>query len=230
MIFLCLLDQDVVELARNIHDQEYRNWVKAAKCMDEFKKELEKLTTKYSKELHQSVLLALKKDSHPSLKSMCCTGAEIDYQSGEISCKRHEGKTIRLEQLKGLCSKSKSSYDKSGRLNIQCRCDCCKDILKEIQTFCAENFELKKENLNNSNLQTVLCEPWQMAKLFMNKGQDRKVTLTSYTDISGHMSFMLNCTFARDSLEKNKTLEILQAVSIEQTIGCSQIEILNIAV
>lgn len=211
---LCLSDPELLALPQRLQNQEYKIWVKAGLCFLEFKTALDILIEKYSKGLHQKVLR--------ELRYMCCDNAYIDYKSGNIVCELHKDKTLSLNILQGFCKDCSFEYDREMLYVQRCSCHNCDAILKTIRKNFADNFVLKQENLKNSDLQAILREHWQMAKLLMNAGQKKNVKRAVGTDLSGQISFMNNYKFARESLESQRTERTLNKVCYELIILCKQ--------
>ena len=93
------------------------------------------------------------------------------------------------------------------RQSVTCRtpgCTDCKDILKVVRQYRkTRNFDL---NLKNSDVSKLLHQHWQVAKLFMNAGQDVSSADPNNTDISGLLNFIDNCTVPKSYVTNQDNL------------------------
>ena len=90
---------------------------------------------------------------------------------------------------------------------VTCRtpgCTDCNDILKVVMQYRkTRNFDL---NLKNSDVSKLLHQHWQVAKLFMNAGQDVSSVDPNNTDISGLLNFIDNCTVPKSYVTNQDNL------------------------
>ena len=91
-------------------------------------------------------------------------------------------------------------------------CTDCNDILKEAMKYRAWNLDL---NLGNSDPKRLLQQHWQVAKLFMNVGQDVSSTGPNNTDISGLINFIDHCTVPRRCVNNPDNLSKVNINAIE---------------
>ena len=59
-------------------------------------------------------------------------------------------------------------------------------------------FTIRQDNLNNTDVSLWHSHPWELAKLFMNKGQKPTQTTPSDTDLSGIANFLRHCKVPRN--------------------------------
>ena len=84
-------------------------------------------------------------------------------------------------------------------------CTDCKDILKVVMQYRkTSNLNL---NLKNSDPSQLLHQHWQVAKLFMNVGQDVFSTGPNNTDISGLINFIDHCTVPKSYVTNQNNLK-----------------------
>ena len=83
-------------------------------------------------------------------------------------------------------------------------CANCNDILKEVMKYRTWNLSL---TFKNSDATKLLHQHWQVAKLFMNGGQDVFSTGPNNTDISGLINFIDNCTVPRRYVTNQDNIE-----------------------
>ena len=98
------------------------------------------------------------------------------------------------------------AFDHRRKLVTCCTPGCtdCKDILKVVMHFRkTRNLDL---NLGNSDPSQLLHQHWQVAKLFMNAGQDVSSTGPNNTDISGLLNFIDHCTVPKNYVTNQDNL------------------------
>ena len=92
-------------------------------------------------------------------------------------------------------------------------CTDCKDILKVVMQYrITRNLDL---NLKNSDATKLLHQHWQVAKLFMNAGQDVSSTSPNNTDISGLLNFIDHCTVPKNYVTNQDNLLKVNAIELE---------------
>ena len=91
-------------------------------------------------------------------------------------------------------------------------CRLCNDILEEAMQYRTWNLNL---NLKNSDPSQLLHQHWQVAKLFMNEGQDVSCTGPNNTDISGLLNFIDYCTVPRSCVTNPDNLSKVNINAIE---------------
>ena len=97
------------------------------------------------------------------------------------------------------------------RKSVTCCAD-CNDILKEVMNYRTRNLSL---NLLNSDPTQLLHQPWQVAKLFMNAGQDVSSTGPHNTDISGLLNFIDHCTVPKRYITNQHNLKKVNINAID---------------
>lgn len=97
---------------------------------------------------------------------------------------------------------------------------CCKDCdvyIKEIIKYSRQDFKVAKSNWNNSDAQYWPSEPWEMVKVYMNKGQKDFATQPNAkeTDLSGLLNFIDHCYVPwvdvqnKDEIHKVRSLSLI---------------------
>ena len=77
----------------------------------------------------------------------------------------------------------------------------CNAFLVEAQKYCSRTLNLK--NVDKTDLHN---QPWQLAKLFMNPGQDVTNTIPGQTDLSGILNFLDHCTLAKAAIQNTANI------------------------
>lgn len=159
-------------LDERLEDEDYRHWVKAALCLQYTKDGLVPFADQKSQELHYTVLKQLRKNNNPSVNGICAS-PRIDYKRRAIFC-----------------------------------CGNCQAYLDEASRYCTGSgaglatglggLILKNSEVTNLHVQK---QHWQMAKLFMNPGQDASNSDPSQTDISGILNFIDRCGLAQKDIQ-----------------------------
>ena len=179
-----------------IDNSALKFWFKNVLCLQELKKCFEKVIDPVCKEFHQKMMKELKTKGYTALRPMCCIKATIDYDRSEITCKAHN-KTTSLDNLKGFCLDTKP--DSNGEVvKLYCSCHNCDGILTHLRNSCYQNFDFEEVNLANSSLDQLFRSPYQLIKLYMNKGQGKSAISPSDIDISALISCVHNCSFVRE--------------------------------
>ena len=189
-------------LENRLQNEGYRCWVKDALCLQILKEGLETFADMKSKELHQKMLQELKKMGNPSVAKMCCSMAEINYDSGEIHCKtcKSDKKNVTLHELRGICQPIHVDDENCTICCNNANCTNCKEYMTVLNDYKAGNFMFSKESLQNADISKLHKEPWQLAKMFMNGGQDTGTVHPSDTDVSGILNFIKHCRICQESL------------------------------
>ena len=91
----------------------------------------------------------------------------------------------------GVCSTARIDFRRKA---ITC-CANCNAFLIEAQKYCSRTL-----NLNNFDITDLHNQPWQLAKLFMNPGQDVNNTIPGQTDLSGILNFLDHCALAKTAI------------------------------
>ena len=166
-------------LQTRLQDPEYVNWVKASLCLSLAKGGLLTFADIKSKELLQDV------------RKNIFTRANIPV-TGNGMCQNCNIKLVR------------------NRWQASCNHGFCNGFLRAViqagidPTF---NFKLKKENLSNSNPLDWHNTPWELAKLFMNRGQTPLQTGPAQTDIIGIINFLAHCKICRMDIQNQQNIE-----------------------
>ena len=101
------------------------------------------------------------------------------------------------------------------RKSVTC-CTECNDILKEVMHYRTSNLDLI---LKNSDPSQLLHQHWQVAKLFMNVGQDVFSTGPNNTDISGLINFIDHCTVPKRYITNQDNLRKVNINAIKLEIN-----------
>ena len=97
-----------------------------------------------------------------------------------------------LAQMRGSGNPSANGICTPARIDLKKKtvicCSNCNAFLAETKKHCTGTL-----NLNNSDVTNLHDQPWQLAKLFMNPGQDVTNTVPGQTDLSGILNFLDHC-------------------------------------
>ena len=162
-------------LQQRLQNQDYSNWVKAGLCIALTKKGLEGFTDEKSKDFHTTVVDNIRKANFPIVGcSMCNTGR------------------IKILRNKGAVN-----------WRINCGHPYCEEFLKQIELVGIDQnkvFRFDGRSLRNSNIQQWHSSPWELAKLFMNHGQQPTQQNATDTDFSGIINFIDHCQTANNDI------------------------------
>lgn len=109
----------------------------------------------------------------------------------------------------GVCSAARIDLKRKA---IIC-CANCNEFLVETKRHCSGTL-----NLNNFDIKDLHNQPWQLAKLFMNPGQDVTNTIPGQTDLSGILNFLDHCTMAKAAILN--TANIIAVSKIIHVVKC----------
>ena len=101
-----------------------------------------------------------------------------------------------------LCKKAHISKQ-ANKWKMNCAQNCpgnCQQYIDELEKMCDQSFKFEKDNWNNSNNQLWPKEPWEMVKVYMNKGQRGAHKTPKDTDLSGILNFIDHCILARNGI------------------------------
>ena len=74
----------------------------------------------------------------------------------------------------------------------------CQSFIAEIiNTGLDPSFTVRSDNLSNCNISSWHTDHWELAKLFMNRGQLPTQVMASQTDMSGILNFISHCKVPR---------------------------------
>ena len=158
-------------LKSRLQDPDYENWVKAGLCLIALKTGLESFAKSKSKDFHQAVLDHLAKTNVAVAGNCMCLNSDIKF-TGKKS-------------------------------HAACQHTFCNSFLNAIIHVGVDPslpFTFKMSNLANINPQLWHCDPWELAKLFMNPGQKATQAGPAETDLSGVINFLDHCTVARTGI------------------------------
>ena len=98
----------------------------------------------------------------------------------------------------GICTPARIDLKKK---TVIC-CSNCNAFLVETKKYCTGTL-----NLNNSDVTNLHDQPWQLAKLFMNPGQDVTNTVPGQTDLIGILNFLDHCTQANMAIKNTRNIK-----------------------
>ena len=173
-------------------DPEYVNWVKLSQALLCVRDGLAPFCEGVIRETHDSLKLKL----DPELQDKTCT-----VGCNKVSDHRYE-KTPDAKCTGGVTAKeaSKSSGpEKEQRWFIDCSDNICNAWLDVI----LESFPTNWYAWKNCDVSKWITEPWQLAKLFMDYGQDPSNAAAAETEPLGLLQLVINCKAFHSRLEKN---------------------------
>ena len=98
----------------------------------------------------------------------------------------------------GICASPRIDY----KMRAMFCCGNCQAFLDEASKYCTgPGVGLGALVLNNSEITSLQKQHWQMAKLFMNPGQDVSNSDPYRTDISGILNFIEHCGLAKAAIQ-----------------------------
>ena len=162
----------MASLKERLKDNEYKLWIKDGLCLGITKKGLEKFVDERSKKTHAFVK------------------TEVEKQSVVASS---DGDIIATNKI---CDNAKVVTDKKSGWSLGCCKKDCDIYVKEIINLCKQQprFKLELSNWSNSEVQLWPSEPWEMVKVYMNKGQKAFQKNAKDTDLSGLLNFIDHCS------------------------------------
>lgn len=86
-------------------------------------------------------------------------------------------------------------------------CSKCQTILTSLESYCLGTFTFLKDQYNNTEVADWHTEPWQLAKLFMNRGQAKTSKRASETDLSGILNFIGRCSVPRNDVQNQANID-----------------------
>lgn len=164
-------------LQLRLGNQEYNNWIKAGLCLALTKEGLEDFANEKSREFHQTVVDNIQKANIPTAGCSMCNTGKITFP---------------------------------GKIKIDCSHPYCQEFMKQIDQVGVDpnkGFKIGKANLCNSNVQLWHSDPWELAKLFMNPGQQPAQKSANDTDISGIINFISHCQIANNAIANPASVE-----------------------
>lgn len=97
------------------------------------------------------------------------------------------------------------SYDRRRKLSVACLHSFCNTFVREVVSL-AGSFKIEKSNLENSDHKLWVSSPWELSKIFMNKGQKPTQKCPRDTDFSGIINFLENCPVASSGISSSQKL------------------------
>ena len=179
----------MASLQDRLQDSEYKRWIKSGLCLSYTKQGIEKFTDDRSKKTHAFIKAAVENQ------------AIVKTPDGGI------------QAMNKICDNAKVI-----KIGNKWSLGCCKDCeiyLKEIQQLRKQSpFRFEQSNWENSDVLLWPSEPWEIAKVYMNKGQKSfKVQKSAKeTDLSGLLNFIDHCSVpwvdihSKDTITKVKKL------------------------
>ena len=159
----------MASLKERLNDNEYKFWIKAGLCLNHAKEGIETFTDDRSKRTHACV------------KTSVGEHAIVKTPDGDIKA------------LGEICNNAKF-VKRGNRWSLGC-CNDCEIYVKEIAQLSQPPFRVELSNWRNSEIQLWPSEPWEIAKVYMNKGQ-RPFAFqknSQETDLSGLLNFIDHC-------------------------------------
>ncbi|KAL3890547.1 hypothetical protein ACJMK2_002829, partial [Sinanodonta woodiana] len=179
-------------LPNRFSDGEYRNWVKCGVSLMILKEGLHEYIDKGVKKLHENIKRKV--------------SGNFGGSGVLISCRTCSSREIKRN--------SALSPNHSG-WNINCPKNICNVWLKEILAFHNEP-ESRTINWSNSDITMWSADPYEIAKIFMPKGQDKKRNLPEELDVSAILSVLKHCSFFKSSISHFQILTDL--IDIRNTL------------
>ena len=165
----------MASLKERLTDNEYKTWIKVGLCLISTKKGLEKFADERSKKTHAFVKTEVEK---------------------KAVAKTFDGDIIAMTNI---CTYAKVVTDKKCGWSLGC-CKDCNIYVEEIVKLCKQQaprqspFKLELSNWRNSKVHLWPSEPWEIAKVYMNKGQKEFQKNANDTDLSGLLNFIDHCS------------------------------------
>ena len=173
----------MADLDKSLEDPEYVLWVQAGTCIGLAKKGLESFVTNQSGVLHQRIRYnVIKKFQQPSSISSMCPSISV--------------------------------VKKQNRWRMNCfpSCQDCQLYLDELDTLRVSGFKFEKGNWNNANIDIWPTSGWDMAKVFMNPGQDRNCQRAEDTDLSGILNVIAHCSVPNVAITNTQNIKKVSVV------------------
>ena len=198
----------MASLKERLKDNEYKLWIKDGLCLSYAKKGLEQFAEERSNKTHAFIKTAVQK------------GANVKTPDGDIKATNK------------ICDHAKV-VKVGNRWTLGC-CNDCEIYIKEIVKLCKHTprgqpqFKLEQSNWANSDVQLWPSKPWEMAKVYMNKGQKpfNVQPTAKQTDLSGLLNFIDHCSvpwvdiYNKDNISKVKSLTILCKIYLAFFMFC----------
>ena len=168
----------MADLDKFLEDLEYRLWVQAGTCLGFAKKGLESFATRQSQVLHQRIRFNVRSKFQPQ------------------------------SSISSMCPYI-SVVNKQNRWRMNCfpSCQNCQLYLDELDTLRVSGFRFEKGNWSNANIDIWPTSAWDMAKVFMNPGQDRNCQKAKETDLSGILNFIDHCTVPNMAIANTQNIK-----------------------
>ena len=164
----------MASLQERLKDNEYKLWIKDGLCLNLTKKGIETFANERSKKTHTFVKSAVEKQA-------------VNTTSDGVQV-----------AMNNICGNAKIVAVKKSGWSLGCCTDC--DIyVKEILKLCKQQgpgqprFKPDMSNWVNSDVQKWPTEHWEIAKVYMNKGQKAFQKTPTDTDLSGLLNFIDHC-------------------------------------
>ena len=160
---------EMASLKERLNDNEYKLWIKAGLCLNHTKEGIENFTDDRSKRTHACVKTSVER--HAIVKT-----PDAD-----------------IKAMSEICNNAKV-VKRGSRWSLGC-CNDCEIYVKEIARLSQPPFRIELSNWCNSEVQLWPSEPWEIAKVYMNKGQRLFAFQknSQETDLSGLLNFIDHC-------------------------------------
>ena len=139
------------------------------------------------------------------IKTSICLGftkVGLEVFAAENSKTFHKNVLDQL-RIKGNPNSSQVCSQATVRSGRATCCSNCQDFIDEIDRQNMKSFRFRQENWDNSNMQLWPNYPWEMAKVFMNRGQKPIQRSPGDTDLSGILNFLDHCIVAKNKITHN---------------------------
>ena len=199
---------NMASLKERLNDNEYKLWIKASLCLHYTKKGIGIFTDDRCKKTHAFVKTAVEKH------------AIVKNPDGDIKA------------MSEICNNAKV-VKRGNRWSLGC-CNDCEIYVKEIAHLSQPPFRIELSNWCNSEVQLWPSEPWEIAKVYMNKGQ-RPFAFqrnSQETDLSGLLNFIDHCRVPRVDIQNmdniTKVIQTLLVTGIQTFIYLFSILVLRV--
>ena len=153
----------MASLKERLNDNEYKLWIKAGLCLNYTKEGIGRFTDDRCKKTHAFVKTAVEKR------------AIVKNPDGDIKA------------MNKICDNAKI-VKRGNRWSLGC-CNDCDIYVKQIAKLWKPPSRIELSNWCNSEVQLWPSKPWEIAKVFMSKGQWN----AKETDLSGLLNFIDHC-------------------------------------
>lgn len=155
-----------------LEEEGYVRWVQTGTCIGFAKKGLESFVLERSGILHQRIKCNIQ--NTPSEQYMC--------QNISISRTKHS------HTIPG------PSNTHNWTMSCFPGCRGCQLYVNELVSVCAAGFKFSQKNWENSNISLWPVSEWEVAKVYMNPGQDKNILNPEDTDLCAILNFIENCS------------------------------------